>query len=142
MKKKYVLNTILPIVLGVVMLAMLLVQTFFPRIILPRPDIPMMVAISLVTLLIERAIAPNAPRCYICIPVFAALTFGLLAFAALQGLREAMLLAVKGGVTFTATTWVYSSMLDRLSTGPRAKAAPYISAFGLYLAVQCFMGMF
>ncbi len=142
MKEKYVLNTILPIVLGVVMLAMLLVQTFFPRIILPRPDIPMMVAISLVTLLIERAIAPNAPRCYICIPVFAALTFGLLAFAALQGLREAMLLAVKGGVTFTATTWVYSSMLDRLSTGPRAKAAPYISAFGLYLAVQCFMGMF
>ena len=142
MKKKYVLNTILPIVLGVVMLAMLLVQTFFPRIILPKLDIPMLVAISLVTLLIERAIAPNAPRCYICIPVFATLTFGLLAFAALLGLREALLLAVKGGATFTATTWVYSSMLDRLSTGPRAKAAPYISAFGLYLAVQCFMGMF
>lgn len=142
MKKKYVLNTILPIVLGVVMLAMLLVQTFFPRIILPKLDIPMLVAISLVTLLIERAIAPNAPRCYICIPVFATLTFGLLAFAALLGLREALLLAVKGGVTFTATTWVYSSMLDRLSTGPCAKAAPYISAFGLYLAVQCFMGMF
>lgn len=142
MNKKYVLNTILPIVLGVVMLAMLLVQTFFPRVILPKLDIPMLVALSLVTLLIERAIAPNAPRCYICIPVFATLTFGLLAFSALLGLRESLLLAVKGGVTFTATTWVYSSMLDRLSTGPYAKAAPYVSAFGLYLAVQCFMGMF
>lgn len=142
MNKKYVLNTVLPIVLGVVMLAMLLVQTFFPRIILPKLDIPMLVAISLVTLLVERRIAPNAPRCYICIPVFATLTFGLLGFAALLGIREALLLAVKGGVTFTATTWVYSSMLDRLSTGPNAKAAPYISAFGLYLTTQCLMGMF
>lgn len=142
MNKKYVLNTILPIVLGVVLLAGMLVQTFFPRIILPKLDIPVLVAISLVTLLIERVIAPDAPRCYICIPVFATLTFGLLAFGALLGLREALLMAVKGGATFTATTWVYSSMLDRLSTGPRAKAAPYVSAFGLYLAVQCFMGMF
>lgn len=142
MNKKYVLNTILPMVLGVVLLAMLLVQTFFPRIILPKLDIPALVAISLVCLLIEHYVDPDAPRCYICIPCFAALTFGLLGFAALLGIREALLLALKGGVTFTAVTWVYSSMLDRISTGAHTKAAPFVSAFGLYLAVQGFMGMF
>jgi hypothetical protein len=32
-------------------------------------------------------------------------------------------------------------MEDRLSTGPAAKLAPILSALGLYLAAQCFMGI-
>jgi len=39
-------------------------------------------------------------------------------------------------------TWLFSSIQDRLSTGPAAKAAPVVSAFGLYLAIQGLMGMF
>ena len=42
---------------------------------------------------------------------------------------------------FTVITWLYTTMLDRLSSGPVAKAAPVISALGLYLAVQCFAGI-
>ncbi len=141
MNKKYMLNTLLAFVLGAVLLTFVLVRTFMPRMILPELDIPNLVLISLVTLVLDHYLAPDAPRCYICIPVFSALTFGLLAFAAYLGIAEALKLAVAGGVIFTAMTWLFSSVQDRLSTGPAAKAAPVVSAFGLYLAIQALMGM-
>ncbi len=141
-KKTYTLNTLLAAVLGAVLLVCVLVRTFWPRMILPVPDIPNLVLISLIALLLDHYLAPGADRCYICIPVFSAITFGLLPFAAcFVGAGEALKLAVLGCVVFTAVTWLFSSMTDRLSTGPVAKLAPVMSALGLYLAAQCFMGM-
>ena len=55
---------------------------------------------------------------------------------------EGLALGIKGCVTFTVTTWLFTSMADRISTGPSAKLAPIMSAMGLYLASQIFMGMF
>lgn len=141
-KKTYTLNTLLAAVLGAVLLVCVLVRTFWPRMILPVPDIPNLVLISLIALLLDHYLAPGADRCYICIPVFSAITFGLLPFAAcFVGAGEALKLAVLGCVVFTAVTWLFSSMTDRISTGPVAKLAPVMSALGLYLAAQCFMGM-
>lgn len=141
-KNTYTLNTLLAMVLGATLLAAVLVRTFAPRIIIAELDIPNMVLISLVTLVLDHYLAPDAKRCYICIPVFSAITFGLLPFAAcFVGAVEALKLAVSGGILFTATTWLFSSVQDRLSTGPAAKAAPIVSAFGLYLAIQALMGM-
>ena len=54
---------------------------------------------------------------------------------------DALKLAAVGCVTFTATTWLYTSIQNRLASGPIAKAAPVLSALGLYLASQCFMGI-
>lgn len=141
-KNTYTLNTVLAFVLGAVMLAFVLVRTFAPRVILFELDIPNLVLISLAALLVDHYMAPNADRCYICIPLFSAITFGLLPFAAcVVGGEEALKLGVAGGVIFTVTTWLFSSVQDRLSTGPAAKAAPVMSAFGIYLAVQGLMGM-
>ena len=141
-KNTYTLNTVLAIVLGAVMLAFVLARTFAPRVILFELDIPNLVLISLAALLVDHYLAPNADRCYVCIPVFSAITFGLLPFAAcVVGGAEAIKLAVAGGVIFTVTTWLFSSVQDRLSSGPAAKAAPFMSAFGIYLAVQGLMGM-
>jgi len=141
-KKTYTLNTLLAVVLGAVLLVCVLVRTFAPRMILPRLDVISMTAVSLAALLLDHYLAPGAKRCYICIPVFSAITFGLLPFAAcFVGAGEAVKLAVLGAVVFTVLTWTFSSMMDRLSTGPAAKMAPVVSALGLYLAVQCFMGI-
>ena len=142
-KNTYTLNTLLAIVLGAVLLVAVLVRAFAPRFIIAELDIPNMVLISLVALVLDHYLAPDAKRCYICIPVFSAVTFGLLPFAAcFVGAGEALKLAIAGGIIFTAMTWLFSSVQDRLSTGPAAKAAPVVSAFGLYLAVQALMGMF
>lgn len=141
--KTYTLNTLLAAVLGVALLAAVLVRTFLPAWIIPELDIPNMVLLSLVALVLDHYLAPGAKRCYICIPVFAAVTFGLLPYAAcFVAAAEAVKLAAFGAVVFTAVTWLYSSMQDRLSSGPAAKAAPVVSALGLYLAAQCLMGMF
>ena len=141
-KNTYTLNTVLAIVLGAVMLAFVLVRTFAPRVILFELDIPNLVLISLAALLVDHYLAPNADRCYVCIPLFSAITFGLLPFAAcvVTG-AQAVELAVAGGAVFTVVTRLFSSVQDRLSSGPAANAAPFMSAFGIYLAVQGLMGM-
>lgn len=140
-EKTYFLNTFLAVVLSVALLAEVLVRTFAPNFIILKLDIPAMTAISLAALLLDHYIVKDAPRCYICIPVFAAVTYGLLPFAAcFVGVGEALKLAVLGAVVFTVTTWLFTSMMDRLSTGPAAKLAPVVSALGLYLASQVFMG--
>ena len=142
-KNTYTLNTVLAALLGAALLVCVFIRTFAPRIILPELDIPNLVLISLVALVLDHYLAPNAERCYICIPVFSAVTFGLLPYAAafVTG-AEALDLAFAGGLIFTIMTWLFSSVQDRLSTGPAAKAAPVVSAFGLYLAIQGLMGMF
>ena len=143
MNKKYMLNTILAFVLGAVLLAFVLIRTFAPRIILVELDIPMLVLISLVTLVLDHYLAPDAERCYICIPVFSVLAFGLLPFAAYMATAgEALKLAVLGGVVFTVTTALFTSIQDRLSSGPAAKASAFFSAVSLYMAAQCFAGFF
>lgn len=141
--KKYTLPTAIVGVMGTVLLAFVLVRTFLPNFIIPELDVPNMVAISLIALLADYYLAPGAKRCYICVAVFGALSFGLLPFAAcFVGAMDALKLGALGGVVFTVTTWLFTSIADRIATGPEAKAAPVMSAFGLYLAVQALMGMF
>jgi len=141
--KTYILNTILAVVLGIYLLVAILIRTFAPQIILPKANIPNMVFISLVALVLEHYLVPDAKRCYICIPVFSAITFGMLPYAAcFVGAMEAVKLAIVGGVVFTATAWLFTTIQDRLSSGPAAKASAFFSAVSLYMAAQCFMGMF
>ena len=141
--KKYTLATALIGVMGAISFAFVLVRTFLPNFIIPELDVPNMVALSLMALLADYYLTPGAKRCWVSIPVFGALSFGLLPFAAcFVGAQEALKLGVTGGIVFTVTTWLFSSIADRISTGPEAKAAPVMSALGLYLAAQALMGMF
>lgn len=140
--KTYILNMLLAAALSIGLLTCILLRTLAPRMILPQLDIPNMVMLSLIALVLDHYLAPGAKRCYICIPVFAAVTFGLLPFAAcFVGALEALKLALAGAIVFTLVTFLYSTIQDRLSSGPAAKAAPILSALGLYLAFQAFAGM-
>lgn len=140
--KTYILNTFLAAILGIYLLAAVIVRTFCPQIILPKANIPNMVLISLVALVLDHYLAPGAERCYICIPVFSAISFGLLPYtAAFAAPLDALKLAVVGCAVFTVTTWLFSTIQERLSSGPAAKASAFFSAVSLYMASQCFMGM-
>ena len=140
--KTYILNTLLAAVLGIVLLIAVLVRTFAPAVIIPALNIPNMVLISLLALLSDHYLAPGAKRCYVCVALLAAAVFGLLPFAAcfVAGL-EAAKLALIGGIVFAVTTWLFTSIQERLSSGPAAKAAPVLSALGLYLAAQSLTGI-
>ena len=140
--KPYLLNTLLAAVFTLALLVMVLVRAFAPLVILPVADVPNLVLICLVALVMDHYLAPGSKRNYLIAVPLAVVTFGLLPFCAgfATGM-EAVTLAILGGVTFTAVTWLFSAMEDRLSSGPAAKAAPILSAAGLYLALQCFIGI-
>lgn len=140
--KTYTLSTVLTVVLAVILLTLVLARAFAPTIILPVFDIPAITAVSLVALVLDHYLAPGAKRCYICIPVFAALSFGILPLAAqLVAPGDALGLAATGAVIFTGCTFVFTSIQDRLTSGPAARLAPVMSALGIWLAVQAFAGI-
>ena len=140
--KTYTLNTVLTAVLTAVLAVMVVLRTVSPQLILMQFDIVTITAISLAALVLDHYVAPGAKRCYICIPVFAVLAFGILPLAAgMVALKNALGLALTGAVIFTLCTFVFTSIQDRLSSGPAAKLAPIMSALGIWLAVQAFAGI-
>ena len=140
--KTYTLSTVLIAVLTAVLAVMAVLRAFSPQIILPIFDIPTLTAISLVALVLDHYLAKGARRCWICIPIFAALSFGILPFAAgMVALSNVLGLALTGAAIFTVCTFVFTSVQDRLSSGPAARLAPIMSALGIWLAVQAFAGI-
>ena len=140
--KTYTLNTVLTAVLTAVLAVMVVLRTFVPQLILPVFDIPTLTAISLAALVLDHYLARGAKRCWICIPLFAALSFGILPWAAgMVAVKYLLGLALTGAVVFTVCTFVFTSIQDRLSSGPAARLAPIMSALGIWLAVQAFAGI-
>ena len=140
--KTYTLNTVLNVVLTAVLAVMVVLRTVSPQLILMQFDIVSITGISLAALVLDHYLAPNAKRCYVCIPLFAALSFGVLpAAAGMVALKHVPGLALTGCVIFTAAAWAFTSIQDRLSSRPAAKAAPIMSALGIWLAVQAFVGI-
>lgn len=141
-KNPYFLNTVLAIVVFAACAIALLVRVWFPAAVIPALNIPNMVLLSVIALLVEHFLAPMNPRCYICIPVFSAITFGILPLMAGFACQHTFWkYGLVGGVVFTATTFLFTSMTDRLLTGPKAKAALTVCSLGIWLAAQCFAGI-
>ena len=140
--KTYTLNTVLTAVLAAVLAVMVVLRAVSPQLILMQFDIVSITGISLAALVLDHYLAKGAKRCYICIPVFAALSFGILPFAAgMVALKDILGLALTGAAIFTLCTFAFTSIQDRLSSGPAARLAPIMSAFGIWLAVQAFAGI-
>lgn len=141
-ENKYLLNTLLAVVLGLALLAAVVTKTFLPWLCLPAVNIPLVAGISLIALLLDCYLAPGAERCWICIPLLSVVTFGLLPLAAgYVPAAQAGVLALVGGVVFTALTWLFTFASERLTSGRAGKVAPVMTALCLFLACQCFAGM-
>lgn len=139
---KYFLNTLLAVLLFAVLTVMLVIRVVMPAAVLPVLNIPNMVLISVIALLLEHFVAPGNPRCYICIPVFSVISFGVLPLMAGFACQHTFWkYGLVGGAVFTVTTFLFTSVTDRLLTGPKAKAAVVVCSLGIYLAAQCFAGI-
>ena len=141
--KSYLLNMVLTAGLGALLLACVLVKTFLPGVILPVLDIPGITLISLAVLLLEHFFVPGAGRNYLLIFLFSAISFAVLPLAAgMAGAGEWWKPALAGGVIFTGTTCIFESVTGRIASGNGSKTALILTALGIYLAVQCFTGIF
>ena len=139
---KFLLPTLLVAVLFVALLACMLVQVFLPAANVPRLNIPNMVLLSVIALLLEHFLAKGNPRCYLCVALFGTVAFAVLPLmAGFACVHDFWKYGLVGGAVFTVTTFLFTSAVDRLRTGPVARAAAVITALGIYLAAQCFAGI-
>ena len=139
---KYLLSTILAIVVFAACAIALLVRVWIPAAVIPPLNIPNMAALSVIALLLEHFLTKGNPRCYICVPVFGVLTFGILPLmAGFACQHDFWKYGLVGGAVFTAVTFLFTSAQDRLLTGPKAKGAAIITGVGIWLAFQCFAGI-
>ena len=140
-KNTMMVNTLLAVVLGAGLLVGLIWRTFMPYVVLPELDVIAMVAITLIALVLEYYISGKQERNWVVQIVLATVTFGGLALVA--GLPYAGMKTFLGGaVVFTIVTFLFDSMVCRLEVTTDKKCAVIPTAFVLYLACQCFMGMF
>ena len=141
-KTPYFLPVILVAVLTLALLTGMLLQIFLPAVILPPLNIPNMVLLSVLALLVEHFLSKGNPRCYVCVIVFGLAAFALLPLmAGFACVHDFWKYGLVGGITFTVTTFLFTSATQRLQTGPKAPAAVILTALGIYLAAQCFAGI-
>lgn len=139
---KYLLNTILTVVLFVACAIALVIRVCAPAAVILPLNIPNMTLLSVIALLLEHFLTKGNPRCYICIPVFSVIAFGILPLmAGFACQHDFWKFGLVGGVVFTVTTFLFTSATERLLTGPKAKTAVIITGLGIYLASQCFAGI-
>ncbi len=142
-KKCDLLGIILASVTGVAALTAMLIRAFAPAIIIPKLDVLAVLLLSLVTLVLDYYISKERCRKYPLVVLYSFLIFGLFPWLACFSTPiTALKTAALGAVIFTAATFVFDSITDRLSSGSATRLAPIASAFGIYLAAQCLMGFF
>lgn len=132
-------NALLAVIWGLALTGAVLCRTFRPAVILPPPDVPLLLAVSLLALLLGQ----QPPQNRILSAFLAGPTFGLLPLCGgLVGGSMAFRLVLFGGIVFAVASLLFDSIRERLSSGAHTKAASSIAAFVLFLAGQCFTNIF
>ena len=139
-KESMILNTLLAVVLAAGLLVGMVWRTFQPNVVLADLAIPAMAALVLIALVLENLIFGTKERAWVPQIVLAAVTFAVLPWAAdlpVAGIK----VAACGTVVFAALTWLFDSIVQRMEVTTDCKYAVIPTAFVMYLACQCFMGM-
>ena len=139
-KKNFVLNVLIAVVLGAGLLVGIVWKAFQPNVVLADLELPAIAALVLIALVIEYLWKGTQKRAWAVQIVLAAITFAVIPFAAgYAGPGTGLFLC--GTVMFTALTWILDSVAERLDVTCDCKCAMIPTAFVMYLACQCFMGM-
>ncbi len=143
MKKQHnLLGAFLAAVVGLAFLAAILCRALLPHLILPRWDAPTMITLVLVALVLHHYLTKHAKQNYLLLLLYGALIYGLFPLASgFVSPMDALWSAILGAIVTTVITFLYDTMVDRLSTSPASKLAPLISAGVLFLAIQSLAGI-
>ena len=139
---KYFLPCVLTVVVFATLIAAMVIRVVAPAAVIPTLNIPNMVLLSVIALLLEYFLTKGNPRCYLCCFLFGVAVFGILPLMAGFACQHTFWkLGIVGGAVFTAATFLFTSAVERLQTGPKAPAAAVVTALGIWLAAQCFVGI-
>ena len=140
-KKSMCLNVLLAVVLGAGLLVGMILRAVQPNVVLADLEIPSMAALVLIALLIEYFTKGTQKRNWALQIVLAAITFAVLPLVAGLGV-SVVKSAIAGAAVFGILTWIFDFAADRIDVTTDCKYAMVPTAFVMYLACQCFMGMF
>ena len=140
-KKSMCLNVLLAVVLGAGLLVGMIMKAVQPNVVLADLEIPSMAALVLIALLIEYFTKGTQKRNWALQIVLAAITFAVLPLVAGLGV-SVVKSAIVGAAVFGILTWIFDFAADRIDVTTDCKYAMVPTAFVMYLACQCFMGMF
>lgn len=139
-KKSFVLNVLLAVVLGAGLLVGIVWRAFQPNVVLAELDIPSMAALVLIALVFEYLMKGSQKRAWAAQIVLAVITFAVLPLAA--GYAGAGIkVTILGTVVFAVLTWIFDSAAERMSVTTDCKYTMIPTAFVMYLACQCLMGI-
>jgi hypothetical protein len=139
-KKNFVLNVLLAVVLGAGLLVGMVWRAFQPNVVLADLELPVIAALILIALVIEYLFKGTQKRAWAVQILLAAITFAVIPFAAGYagaGIR----LILCGTAMFAALTFIFDSVAERVNVTCDCKCAMIPTAFVMYLACQCLMGM-
>lgn len=139
-KKSMTLNVLLAVVLGAGLLVGVIWKAVMPNVVLSDLDIPAMAAIVLIALVIEYLVKGTQKRAWAVQIVLAAVTFAVLPWAA-DLPTAGLAVTACGTAVFAVLTWMFDAVAQRMDVTADCKYAMIPTAFVLYLACQCFMGM-
>ena len=139
-KKSMTLNVLLAVVLGAGLLVGIIWKAVMPNVVLSDLDIPAMAAIVLIALVIEYLLKGTQKRAWAVQIVLAAVTFAVLPWAA-DLPTAGLAVTACGTAVFAVLTWIFDAVAQRMDVTADCKYAMIPTAFVLYLACQCFMGM-
>lgn len=141
-KKRDLLGIILASTVGIAILSAMLIRAFQPQIIIPKLDASAVVLLSVIALLIDYYFVKMSRRVYTLIPLYAALIFGIFPWVGcFMSPINAVISALLGAVIFTVVTFVFDSIINRMSISKATKIAPLVVGFGIYLSSQCLIGI-
>ena len=107
-QSRHLLSLILVSILSVSLLVLVFVRTFIPVVILPKFDISSIMIVSLLALVVNYYLSEEDS--HLSVIAFAFVAFGVLPFVTgFVTILDALLLALKGGITFTAVMFVFNS---------------------------------
>lgn len=137
-------SALLAVVVGLFCLILALAGALAPMAILPKLDLPAMLALTLIALTLDAYW--SAPKlCWPALLSNAALggvVFAVLPWCAgVAGTIPVWVLGLAGAVVSGVTTLLYTAAMERIATGPKAPLAPAGTALMLFLAGQCLSGL-
>ena len=139
-KKNFVLNVLLAVVLGAGLLVGMVWRTFQPNVVLADLELPAIAALILIALVMEYLFKGTQKRAWAVQILLSAITFAVIPFAAgYAGAGIGLILC--GTAMFTTLTFIFDSVAERVNVTCDCKCAMIPTAFVMYLACQCLMGM-
>lgn len=142
-KNLYFINILHILVVASSCLGGILIKTFFPDMVLARVSIPLLVLLSLIPMIVEAYMASEVKRNWLVNVLLAGIAFAVLPLCA--GWNSDIsytTLFVAGAAVFGITDLLYRSMVERMSSGSSGRFAPIVNGIMLFLASQCFQGLF